>query len=109
MEQPRRKPREDEEASSGRRILGRIPLVNQKALGRAIKALREQQRGLTPELLASRAEVNPLRVERIEAGEGDADFNTAVFLVRAIGISMREFAELHEAFVKEEAAGPANA
>jgi hypothetical protein len=78
------------------------PIGNQKALGRAIKTLRERQENLTPDLLAKRAEIDPKRVERIEAGEGDADFNTVVFLVRAIGTTMREFTELHEAFAEEE-------
>jgi predicted transcriptional regulator len=85
------------------------PIGDQKALGRAIKALREQQTGLTPELLARRAEVNSQRVERVEAGEGDANYNTVVFLVRAIGATMREFTELHETFVKEEGQGSAKA
>ena len=78
------------------------PIGDQKALGRAIKTLRERQENLTRELLAGRAEIDPKRVERIEAGEGDADFNTVVFLVRAIGATMREFTELHEAIVKEQ-------
>lgn len=78
---------------------------DQRPLGRAITTLRERQNHLTPELLAERAKIDLRTLKKIEAGEGDADFNTIVFIVQATGTSMGEFASLHEEFAKEEQNG----
>ncbi len=72
------------------------PLGNQKALGQAIRTMREESEGLTPELLAKRAEVDLQTLTRIEAGEGDADYNTLRFIVRAMDRSMGGLGDLHE-------------
>lgn len=72
----------------------------QPALGRVIRALREQ-RGLTAKALAEQANVEVHRVKQIEAGDG-GDYNTIVYIRRALGVNAKEFTDLHAAFVKED-------
>lgn len=79
------------------------PLGDQKALGRTVVTLRED-RNLTPETVAERAQMDVAKLKSVEAGEGDLDFNSAVFIFRAIGVPMGEAAALHERFVSEEEA-----
>jgi transcriptional regulator with XRE-family HTH domain len=73
---------------------------SQPALGRTVRALREQEE-LSPSALAKRATVDLGHLEQIEAGEG-GDYNTVVYLQRALGVTARKFTELFEAFVREE-------
>ena len=77
------------------------PVGDQKALGQTVVTLRES-RGLTPEIVAERVEMDIETLKAVEGGEGDLDFNGAVFIFRAIGVPMGEAAELHDRFVEEE-------
>jgi transcriptional regulator with XRE-family HTH domain len=71
------------------------------ALGRVVRMLREQRGGLTPSALAERANVDLGRLEQIEAGLG-GDYNTVVYIRRALGVGAAEFAEMHDAQVRKE-------
>lgn len=65
--------------------------------------LRERHEHLTPAIVAKRAEIDVRTVERIEAGEGETSWNVTFWIAEAIGASMKEVAELEEAFRREEA------
>jgi transcriptional regulator with XRE-family HTH domain len=73
---------------------------SQPALGRTIRVLREQE-GITPSALAKRAAVDLCHLEQIEAGEG-GDYNTIVYLRRALAVTAELFTEMFDAFVREE-------
>jgi DNA-binding XRE family transcriptional regulator len=64
--------------------------------------LRERHDHLTPAIVAERAEIDVRTVERIEAGENETSWNVAFWIAKAIGASMKEVAELEEAFRREE-------
>lgn len=74
---------------------------SQPALGRTIRALRERRGDLSPEALAQRSKVDLCLLEQMEAGEG-GDWNTIVHVRRALGVSPKEFTEMHARFVREE-------
>jgi transcriptional regulator with XRE-family HTH domain len=64
--------------------------------------LREQHEHLTPAIVAKRAEIDVKTVERVESGEGETSWNITLWIAEAIGVSMKEVAELEEAFRREE-------
>jgi transcriptional regulator with XRE-family HTH domain len=64
-------------------------------LGSAVRLLREQER-LTQEELATRAEVEPALIARIEAGEADPTWGDARRISAALGISVDRLAALVE-------------
>ena len=75
----------------------------QRALGRALQLLRERHEHLTPATVAKRAEIDVRTVERVEAGESETSWNVTFWIAEAIGASMKEVAELEEAFRRKEA------
>lgn len=81
----------------------RKPVGDQKALGRAVRAVRERE-GLSLEVVAQKAEIEVQTLIDIEAGKGDADWNTVTFVVEAMGESMGPFGQLETAFKEEEEA-----
>lgn len=75
----------------------------QRALGRALQILRERHEHLTPAIVAKRAEIDVRTVKRVEAGEGETSWNVTFWIAEALGVSIKEVAELEEAFRREEA------
>lgn len=69
----------------------------QKALGSAIRHLRDQQ-GITQEALASKAEVTTGLIGLIERGEGNPTWSTVRQIADALGVSIGELATLSETF-----------
>lgn len=74
----------------------------QIALGRAVKKLREE-RGLSPQALADRADIDVAHLEAIESGEGDtARWRTVAWIAQAMDTSLREVAGSAEGLVDDE-------
>lgn len=69
----------------------------QKALGSAIRHLRDQQ-GVTQEALASKAEVTTGLIGLIERGEGNPTWSTIRQISNALGVSIGELGMLSEKF-----------
>jgi len=68
----------------------------QLTLGRAIQKLRED-RGMSRQTLALRAQIDAELLEDIESGNEDiARWNTVAWIARAAGVSLRDIAALAE-------------
>ena len=86
--------------------MGEEALSTEPALGTTIRLLRERCEGKpTPAQLGDRADVDVAAVKGIEAGE-DPPWSTVVLLAGALGVSMREFSELHEDILHGEVKPP---
>jgi transcriptional regulator with XRE-family HTH domain len=75
-EQPRRKPRDDEEAASF------------KGMGHAITMIREG-RGISREELAEKADLTPAELEIVEHGELDESWGILRRIAKALGMSLQ--------------------
>jgi transcriptional regulator with XRE-family HTH domain len=75
MEQPRRKPRDDEEAASF------------KGMGQAITVIRERL-GLSREELAEKCDLTPAELEMVERGEMDESWGIVRRIAIALGRSL---------------------
>jgi transcriptional regulator with XRE-family HTH domain len=69
----------------------------QKALGSAIRHLRDQQ-GATQEALAAKADLTTGLIGLIERGEGNPTWSTVRQIADALGVSIGELAMLSEKF-----------
>ena len=69
----------------------------QKALGSAIRSLRDQQ-GVSQEALASKAGVTTGLIGLIERGEGNPTWSTVRQIADALGVSIGKLATLSENF-----------
>jgi len=74
----------------------------QPALGQAVRALR-QRAGLGQEELALRADLEPDAIRRIEAGEEDPLWGDMRRLAAALGVSLKEIAEVAVGFERDDA------
>lgn len=72
----------------------------QRALGSAVRSLREEQ-GLTQPALADRAELEVELIEAIEAGDADPPWGDARRIARALDTSVDRLAELVEELEEE--------
>lgn len=61
----------------------------QKALGRNIRALREQ-RGLSQETLAERSDIHPVQMGRVERGVHDTKASTLLKIARGLDVPAGE-------------------
>ena len=75
---------------------GPPPHEPQRALGSAVRALRERA-GLSPAALAGRAEISVSLLARIESGDDDPSWGGMRRVARGLGVSMEELSEVAEA------------
>lgn len=68
-----------------------------RALGKAVRALREQAE-LTGEELAARAKVSNSWLSRIEGGQVDPTWGTTRLIAQGLGVTTERLAELAESF-----------
>lgn len=85
MEQPRRKPRDDEEAASF------------KGMGQAITVIRER-RGMSREELAANCDMTPAELETVERGELDESWGITRRIAKALGMSLQALMNEAEEF-----------
>ena len=83
----------------------RWPPEDQKALGRTIQMLRERHEQLTQAILAKRVKIDVRTLRKIEEGTGETSWGMVASLASALSVTLEYFAELHDAFVREELAG----
>jgi transcriptional regulator with XRE-family HTH domain len=74
----------------------------QPALGQAVRALRRRA-GLSQEELALRADLEPEAIVGIEAGEEDPLWGDMRRLAGALGVSLKEIAEVAVGFERDDA------
>ncbi|MDE3075008.1 MAG: helix-turn-helix domain-containing protein [Chloroflexota bacterium] len=76
--------------------------IDRKALGQALRTLRERA-GMTQKELAQRAGTGHTYVSRVEAGRIDAGWSTLRRLLRALDASPRQLAEAITKAERQEA------
>ena len=84
MEEPRRKPRDEEAASF-------------KGMGQAITVGRER-RGMSREELAEKCDLTPAELETVERGELDESWGITRRIAKALGISLQALMREAEEF-----------
>ena len=85
MEQPRRRPRDTEEAAAF------------KGMGQAITLVRER-RGMSREELAEKCDLTPAELELVERGELDESWGITRRIAKALGVSLQALMSEAEEF-----------
>jgi transcriptional regulator with XRE-family HTH domain len=71
-----------------------------RALGQAVRAMREQA-GLTGKELAARAKISNSWLSRIEDGQVDPTWKTVRMIAQGLEVTTEQLADLAESFEKE--------
>lgn len=87
-EQPRRKPRDDEEAAAF------------QGMGRAITVIRER-RGMSREELAEECDLTPAELETVELGELDESWGITRRIAKALDMSLAALMKEAEGFAPD--------
>lgn len=83
------------EAEGPLMIAGPPSQVPQRGLGRAIRGLREE-RGLSRDSLAERADLSEVELAQIEEGEADPLWGTVALIAAGLKVSLRHLSEAAE-------------